>query len=412
MELYKFDKSQELFARAAKVIPGGIYGHESPALTVPGAFPYYAARGEGAHYWDVDGNEFIDWMCGYGPMVLGYNHPKVEEAVTEQRKLGDTMNHPGPLQVELAELMVDTVAIADWAVFAKNGSDTTSWSVQVAREFTGRKKVLCAKGEYHGAHAWCSPGHGGIIEEDLQHVHRFEWNDIASFDALVAEHAGQIAAVITTPFHHPAFGDSVMPAPGWYDHITAVCKREGIVRIIDDVRAGFRLNLGGSSEYFGYKPDLICFSKAIANTYPLSACCGTSQLKKAASKVFLTGSFWNMSGPIAAALATIKELKAIDGVGRMLKTGTLLCDGLKAAAQANGLQILISGPPSIPTMRFANENNFLRMQMWSAECSRRGAFFHPHHNWFVSTAHTEEDIKKSLEIAGEAFRIVKQHFGG
>ena len=116
--------------------------------------------------------------------------------------------------------------------------------------------------------------------------------------------------------------------------------------------------------------------------------------------------------PMAASVATIRELKASDGIAHMMKIGKMLCDGLEKAAKANGLQVVISGPPTIPFMRFANETNFLRMQLWSAECSLRGIFFHPHHNWFVSVAHTEEDVRKSLEVADAAFKVVKQKFGG
>ncbi len=161
-----YTKSNELFARAAKVIPGGIYGHASPAISLPGASPYYAARAEGCRYWDVDGNEFIDFMCGYGPIILGYNHPEVEEAAARQARDGNCFNHPTPLMVELAERLVSLVDFASWSVFGKNGADMTTWCTQVAREHTGAKKILKVAGAYHGSHPWCSPGHGGWIEED------------------------------------------------------------------------------------------------------------------------------------------------------------------------------------------------------------------------------------------------------
>ena len=412
MKTYQFTKSIELFDRATRTIPAGIYGHESPAITVPGSFPYYAVRAEGCRYWDVDGNEFIDYMCAYGPMVIGHNHPKVEEAVRKQQALGNCLNHPAPVMIELAEYMVDLVGMADWAVFAKNGSDMTTWAVQVAREFTGRPGIVRIKGAYHGTHAWCTPGHGGLIAEDRTHVHAVEWNDLEGLSALAAEQRGEIAGLIATPYHHPAFGDSVLPAEGYWKGVEALCREEGIVLIVDDVRAGFRLDLKGSHAYFGFEPDLVTFCKAIGNGYPISASVGREALKNAASKVFLTGSYWNSAVPMVAALATLEELKASGGVETMHAMGTMLMEGLTERAEAHGLQVRCSGPPAIPFVRFANETNFMRQQVFCAEATKRGAFLHPHHNWFMSAAHTADDIQQTLDIADEAYKIVKEQFGG
>ena len=186
-----FPKSMALFERARRVIPAGIYGHTTPAQLVPTEFPYYAARAEGCRYWDADGREYLDFLCSYGPIVLGYRHPEVEEAAERQRREGDCFNHPTALMVELAERLVSLVDFAAWCVFGKNGSDMTTWAVQVAREFTGRKKVLRARQSYHGSHAWCTPGHGGLIEEDRMHVHDFVWNDsTASRNSLAASRSG------------------------------------------------------------------------------------------------------------------------------------------------------------------------------------------------------------------------------
>ncbi len=411
MALYNFNKSIDLFVRAAKKMPGGIYGHMSPALTVPGSFPYYAAGGKGSHYWDVDGNEFIDYICAYGPMVTGYNHPKVEEAVRNQRELGNCFNHPGEVMVELAEYITDLIPIADWVVFAKNGSDVTTWSLQVAREYTERPKVIMAKGTYHGAHAWCTPGHGGIIEEDRAHIDYFKFNDIESFYRVVEKNKGKIAAAILTPYNHPTFADQELPVDGWWSKVQKTCNEEGIVLILDDVRAGFRLDLRGSNEYFGFKPDMACYCKAIANGYPLSACVGNDKLKNAASKVFLTGSYWNSAEPMVAALANLKLMKETNAVAHMMDIGTRLGKGLSDLATSHGLRVKYSGPPTIPFLRFANEENFFRNQRFCTEVTRRGAFFHPSHNWFISAAHTDEDLEKTFKYADEAFAIVKKEFG-
>jgi glutamate-1-semialdehyde 2,1-aminomutase len=407
-----FPKSMALFERARRVIPAGIYGHTTPAQLVPTEFPYYAARAEGCRYWDADGREYLDFLCSYGPIVLGHQHPEIEEAAERQRREGDCFNHPTALMVELAERLVGLVDFADWCVFGKNGSDMTTWAVQVAREFTGRKKVLRARQSYHGSHAWCTPGHGGLIEEDRMHVHDFVWNDLASVEDLVKQHRDQIAALITTPFLHPSFGDSVLPAKGFFQNLQAICRKHGIVYILDDIRAGFRLHLGGSHRYFGFEPDITCFSKALGNGYPISAALGREELRVAASRVFLTGSFWHSAVPMAAALACLQVLERENAIAKMQKLGKLLLDGLQERAMRHGLQVRVSGPPSLPLMRFSNETNLFRQQRFCAETVRRGVFFHPHHNWFMSAAMSEADIEQALAVADEAFAVVRAEFGG
>ena len=401
----------ELFARASRVIPGGIYGHATPAALVPLEFPYYATRAEGCRYWDADGHEYLDFLCSYGPIVLGHNHSEVEEAAERQRKLGDCFNHPTPVMVELCERLVDLVDFADWCVLGKNGSDMTTWATQVARQFTGRKKILRARQSYHGSHSWCTPGHGGLIEEDRAHVHEFVWNDLNSVHDLVKKYANEIAALITTPFLHPPFTDSEMPSPGFLHGVQEICRKHGIVFILDDVRAGFRLDTGGSHKYFGFEPDMICFSKAMGNGYPIAAALGRKELRVAASKVFLTGSFWYGAVSMAASLACLRVLECDAVIPRMLRLGKMFTDGLGAAAKRHGLQVRISGPPSLPFMKFSNETNLLRQQRFCVEAVKRGVFLHPHHNWFMSAAMNEADVERALKVADEAFAVVKAEFG-
>ena len=407
----RFERSRQLFERARQVIPGGIYGHATPALVAPGASPYYAQRAEGARYWDVDGNEFLDFMCAYGPVVLGYRHAGVDAAAEQQARLGDCLNHPAPVMITLAERLVSLVDFAAWAVFGKNGSDMTTWCVQVAREHTRRKKILCVEGAYHGIGAWCTPGYGGLIDEDRAHVHRFGWNDAESFDGAMRRFGKEVAAVVVTPYHHPLFVPSVLPAPGFLSHLQSECTRHGAVFILDDVRAGFRLHLGGSHRCFGFQPDMSCFSKAMANGYPIAAAVGRAHLRRATERVFLTGSFWNSAVPMAAALATLAALEHEGAIDHIAHVGRALARGLCDAAERRGLEVEVSGPPGCPFLTFRNDRNLFRNQRFAVECLERGVFFHPHHNWFISAAHTRADVDRALEVAGEAFDGVARAFG-
>ena len=408
LHLRSFRRSHELFERASRVVPGGIYGHASPAITGPGNFPYYATKAKGSRYWDADGNEYIDYMCGYGPVILGHGRPEVDEAAFRRTNEGLCLNHPTEESIELIETLVDLIDFAAWGVLAKNGSDVTTWCLQVAREFTKRKKILKVAGNYHGIDPWCTPGHAGLIEEDRAHIHDFTWNDLESFDAQLKQYRGQFAAVILTPFHHPTFQKSEMPADGFLAHIEAACRREGIVIILDDIRAGFRLHHGGSHRAVGFEPDLICFCKALANGHPLSAALGRKELRVAAGKVFLTGSYWNSPAPMAASLVCLKLLAEEKVVEQLARTGRLLMDGLVAAGTRHGYKTIASGPPAIPLLTFADDPSLRRQQRFCAEVTGRGAFFHPHHNWFLCAAHTEADIAETLKIADQAFAALRE----
>jgi glutamate-1-semialdehyde 2,1-aminomutase len=407
-----FARTQALFERAMRVVPNGIYGHQSPVMLVPGEYPYFFEHGEGSHVWDVDGNEYVDYMCSYGPIVLGHNHPKVEEAVAAQRRKGNCFNGPTELWVELAEYLVELTPFADWAAFAKNGSDVCTWAIEIAREHTGRAKIVKAAGAYHGTHAWCTPMPGGTTPADTENILTFQYNNLADLQRVVGEHDGQIAGIIVTPFRHEAFHDQELPVEGFLKGVRQLCDEKQIVFILDDVRAGFRLHLGGSGEVFGVRPDLSCYCKAIANGYPLSACLGRASLKPAAEQVFFTGSYFTSGVPMAAALATLKELKASGGIERMRQIGTMLQRGLEEQARSHGLPITYSGPAAIPFLSFvADEGGFERSRRFCAAGIQRGVYLHPVHNWFLTAAHNEADVRRTLEATDAAFAAVKREFG-
>ncbi|WP_105615191.1 aminotransferase class III-fold pyridoxal phosphate-dependent enzyme [Vallitalea okinawensis] len=410
MEPYKYPKSKELFQRALKVLPSGVYGHLGPAEScfIPvDAYPVFSSKAKGAYFWDVDGNRFIDYMCAYGPNVLGYNDEDVDQAAKEQLKLSNCVTSPSSVMVDLAELMVDTVEMADWTFFAKNGGDTTSFALMIARAATGRKKVVLVKGGYHGVAPWTQKlGYPGITPEDVDNNLYVNWNDYEQFERIVKEHKGEIACFLATPYHHPIFEDNQLPEKGYWQKIRNLCTKEGIVLAIDDVRCGFRLDVKGSDHYFGFKADLMCFCKALGNGFNFSAICGIDDLKDAAASVMYTGSYWLSAVPFAAGIATINKLKTINGPEIMDKRGVALTTGLKDAAKANGFNLKISGHPSMWYMRITDDNSLMLHQEWVAECVRRGIFFTNHHNLFMNCAVSEEDIDYSLEVADEAFRIL------
>ena len=392
-----FEKTRSLFARASKVIPAGIYGHASPAMMVPGAFPYFARSAEGCRYQDVDGNSYIDFMCGFGPILLGYQHPEVTEVAREAEVDGECFNHPTEYSVRLAEKIVNQIERAEWAVFGKNGSDMTNWAIRVAREQTGRKRIAKEAQAYHGVDPWCVPGYGGVIAEDRSQIDQFYWNDVTSLEKLMTEKADELAAIIITPFHHPNYADSMLPTSEWISALNRLSQKHGTALILDDVRGGLRLHANGSHCRYGLEPDLMCYSKALGNGYPISACAGTSTFKVAASKCFLTGSFWNCVVPMAVAMKTM-EITVRDAIPKQLEQrGTQLIEGMLALGNRYGIPLQASGEPAMPFIRVSEDASFKRQQQLCAAAVQEGLFLHPHHNWFISAAHTEEVIEESLQ---------------
>jgi glutamate-1-semialdehyde 2,1-aminomutase len=409
MEPGRYRETEALFRRAWQVVPGGIYGHQSPAMLVPGAYPYFFTRGEGARIWDVDGHEYIDLMCSYGPIVLGHNHPRVEGAAARQAALGSCFNGPAPVFVELAERLVSLSPWAAWAVFAKNGSDVCTWATEVARAATGRRKVLVAAGAYHGTHAWCSPLPDGTLAEDRAHVVHYRYNDLPSVDAALAAGDGDVAAIMVSPFRHDAFHDQELPAPGFLAGLRARADRLGAVLVLDDVRAGFRLHLAGSGAAVGLEPDLTCYCKAIANGHPLAAALGRESLRDAAIRVFFTGSYWTSAVPMAAAMACLAELEAADGIGTMRRMGERLRAGIERQAATHRVGIRYTGPPALPFITFVDDaGSFERSRVFAAAAAARGVYLHPHHNWFLSAALTEKDVAVVLEVTDRAFAEVRR----
>lgn len=391
--------------RARHVIPGGMYGHQN-AQRLPEGYPQFMQRGHGSRVWDVDGNEYIDLMCAYGPIVLGYAHPKVDEAAKRQQALADTQNGPSERIVELAETLVDVVAHADWALFAKNGTDATTMSLMVARATTGKRRVLVADGAYHGAAPWCTPVLAGTTSDDRANLVRYRYNDLASVDEALDRAQGDVAAILVSPFRHDAGVDQELADPAFARGVRERCDSIGAALILDDVRCGFRLHLGGSWEPMGVAPDISAWSKAIANGYPLAAVLGNDRFRDGAKQLFVTGSFWYSAVPMAAALATIDALKQERAIETMQRAGERLRRGLAAQAVSHGLDIRQTGPVQMPYLSFTQDRDHQLARLFCAEAIQRGIYLHPRHNWFVSAAHTNDDVDQVLNVTDEAFAVV------
>ena len=403
-----FTRSQELFEKANALVPGGYPHHQNPNTLVPGESPCFIERAEGCRFWDVDGNEYIDYMCAYGPMIVGYNNPRVEAAVAEQKKKGDCFNMPSPIWVDLAEAMVNLITAADWVTFGKNGSDVCTHAVRVARAHTGRKLVIKTDGGYHGIGSWCTPNANGITDDEKTDVLMFPYNDMEALRGLVDANKNDVAAIIISPFKHEYAKDQEMPTDAFINGLKEICQAGGPLLIMDDVRAGFRIHMGGSAESIGLRPHLTCFSKAMGNGYPISACVGLEELKETASQVFFTGSFFSGAETLAASLATIDEMVATDALEHTFRMGEKLKQGMLDQAKSLEMEVSYTGPVTMPFMIIKDENGFEKNKTFTAKAYQEGVFFHPYHNWFVSAAHREVDIEETLVATQKACEAAKE----
>jgi glutamate-1-semialdehyde 2,1-aminomutase len=285
--------------------------------------------------------------------------------------------------------------------------------VTVARAATGRRKVLVARGSYHGIGGWSMPRAArGTTDEDHLNTVSYEYNDIGSAEAAVSEAGAEdVAAIVVTPIRHDVYRDLEPVAPEFARGLRALCDRIGAALLLDDIRCGLRVDMGGSWEPLGVRPDLSAWSKSLANGHPLAALLGADALRDGAAQIFATGSFWMAAAPMAGALATLRELRESDGIGAMRHAGERLQAGLREQASAHGLAVNVTGPPPLPFLTFAGDDGFERATAWAGECGRQGVYLHPTHNWFLGAAHDDEAIDRALQATDAAFRAIRERDG-
>ena len=389
--------------RAAHVIPGGMYGHQSVQRVAPGT-PQFLSRAKGAYLWDTAGKRYLDLMCGYGPQLFGYGNEAIDAAYLAQLRQIDTATGPAPVMVELAEALTGLISHADWAMFCKNGTDATTMALMVARAYRGAGKVLVAKGAYHGSAPWCTPMPAGTVPGDRADLITYTYNDVASLEAAVEAAGAELAGIFASPFKHDVLVDQELPDPAYARRARQLCDEKDALLIVDDIRAGFRLARDCSWQGLGVAPDLSSWGKALANGHAISALVGNDRAREAAAKIYATGSFWFSAAPMAAALATLNLIRESDYLERTVAMGGRLRAGLNAIASEAGLAISQTGPAQMPLIMFNGANGHRDMGLGMGFCAgmiERGVWFHPWHNMFISAAMTDDDIDFALDAARE-----------
>ncbi|MEI7491112.1 MAG: aminotransferase class III-fold pyridoxal phosphate-dependent enzyme [Bacteroidota bacterium] len=396
------ERSNDLYKRAQGLIPCHTQTlAKGPTQYVNGIAPKYLVKGKGSHVWDADGNEYIDFNMGIGPLILGYAYPAVDEAIRRQLDDGITFSLMHPLEVEVAEMLREIIPNAESVRYSKSGADVTSAAIRITRAYTGRSKILCCG--YHGWHDWYVSTialNAGIPEAIKDLTFTFSYNDIESFLLSIDD---DVAAVILEPVVFEAPRDNILYK------IADTCRERGIILIFDEMWTGFRMSNGGAQEYFGIKADMATFSKAIANGMPLSVLTGRRDLMQVLEdEVFFFTTFGGEALSLAAAKATIIEMKNKNVITTISATGEILKEGYNKIAAELSLDFTKAIGYSFRTMVTFDEKagNPLELKSFvQQELIKRGILWSGMHN--ISYSHSIQDIEYTLSAYKEVLGLLK-----
>ena len=425
------DRSEALFERAKQVLPGGV---NSPvrAYRAVGLTPRFITRADGAYIWDEDGNKYIDYVCSWGPMILGHNHPIIREAVERAVKDGLSFGASTRREVEIAELMVQMVPNIEMVRMVNSGTEAVMSALRLARGATGRDKLMKFEGCYHGhsdsmlVKAGSSavaeegrPSSAGVPADVAKDTLTARYNDLDSVRELFARYPGQIACVIVEPV--AANMGVVGPQPGFLEGLRAICDKEGALLLFDDVITGFRLARGGAQEFFGVRADLVTFGKIIGGGMPVGAYCGSRVLMEQVAPcgpVYQAGTLSGNPVAMAAGLAQLTYLNEHPEVYETIaKKADRLADGMRQAAERAGAGVRINQvgslvapfftPDRVESFTDAAKSDLNKYAVYFEKMLARGVYLAPaqFEAMFVSAAHSEEDLEKTIRAVGEVFSL-------
>lgn len=401
-------RSRALLARARAI--DAAFAYEGCVLpqdrTIDGEYPAFARRGEGAYIWDVDGSRYLDFILAYGTIVLGHAHPRVTSAVIGELRRGFAPSLPKAVQVDLAELLGKVIPGAERVLLLKTGSDATSAAVRISRAYTGREHVL--RWGYAGWHDWAALRTAGVPEAALAQRHTFTYNDIESLRDVLDAHGHEIACCVMMPF------ELEPPRPGFLADVLDLVHRHGALLVLDEMRSGFRVALGGAQERLGVTADLATFSKAMANGYPISALSGREDVMSTLGEVHVSSTYYANAAEMAASLATIRALQDGPTLAELERLGGLLLSGLAELAEAAGVPATALGVPQMPFLRFDYRERAaceLARRSFFTATVRRGVLLHPNHHWYLSGAMTDADIDDALAACEAGFAAVRRALG-
>ncbi len=405
------EKSLALFEEAKEISPGGVLGIRRPYNFVEGEYPIFITHGRGSHIFDVDGNEYIDMLCAYGPIILGYDEPEINQAVIAQMEKGFCFSLVQPVQNELIKRLTKLIPSAEMAILVKTGSDATGVAVRIARGNSGKDKILrCG---YHGWMDWCVEVPGGVPKAVRELTLEFPYGDLDALEKLLQENRDEVAGIVITPVGHPLAKPVSAPPEGYLEGVRKLADKYEAVLIFDEIRSGFRVSMGGAQERYGVTPDLSTFGKALANGYPISACVGKKEYMKVVEHdVFISSTFFPNSLEMVAAMKCLDILERDRVIERIWENGELFLAKLQEMVSSSAVPATVSGIPPMPFLTFDKVDDCYkeRRTRFYTEAIRGGLFIQPYHHWYISYRHTEEDLAKALQVIEEALQVVSKEY--
>lgn len=400
-------KSMAMYEESKRLSPGGMMGIRRPYNFVEGEYPIFIDHGYGGHIVDVDGNDYIDMLCAYGPIILGYDEKEINEAAKAQMEKGFCFSMVQPIQNELEKRLIKLIPSAEMVILVKTGSDATGVAVRIARGVKKRDMILrCG---YHGWLDWCVEGHGGVPQSTIDLTVGFPYGDLEALESKLKEYDGKVAGIIITPVGHPGAKPVITPPAGYLEGVRALADKYDVVLIFDEIRTGFRASMGGAQERYGVTPDISTFGKAMANGYAISAVVGKEKYMKVCEKdVFISSTFFPNSLEMAAAMKCLDILEREKTIDHIWEKGAHFLEELQRMVSETGVPCTVSGIPPMPFITFDHVDDHYkeRRTRFYTETVRRGLFVQPYHHWYIAGRHTDADLKKALWAIEEALKIV------
>jgi glutamate-1-semialdehyde-2,1-aminomutase len=407
----RLKKSEKLYEEAKRYIPGGITGIRRPINFIPGEYPIFLKSGKGGRITDVDGNEFVDLLLSYGPIIIGHREKVIDDAVVRQMKNGFCFNLPQVYQNELCKMMSELIPCAEQTILVRTGSDATTGAIRIARGYTNKTKII--RSGYHGWHDWCVEVKGGILPKAYEDTIDIHYNDVETLVSLFKQYPDDIAAVIVTGIGHPLNEPVVEPTKEFFNTIRELTTKHGSVMILDEIRTGFRVSLGGAQKRYGVTPDLATFGKAMANGYCISAISGKREVMNVVTegKVFISSTFFHNSLEMVASIETIKFLRKNRVIENIWKKGEYLLNEFRRLIEPYQDIINLSGIPPMPFFTFPRDSEGKykeRRKAFYTECIRAGVFMQPYHHSYICYRHTEKDLNQVLNAVEGALKVIKE----
>lgn len=404
----------KLYEEALKLIPGAILGIRRPYNFVEGEYPIFFESAKGGKVIDVDGNEYIDMLCAYGPIIIGHREEEIDNAVIEQiRNKGFCMSLTQQVQNKLANKLRELIPCCEKMVLMKMGTDATTAAVRVARAYTKKAKILSCG--YHGWYDPFSEVHGieaGIPKKLYEDFYEFEFNNLEEVENLFKKNKNEIAAIMVNPIHTQGGREVEMPKPGFLEGLRELATDNNILLIYDEIRTGFRVDMGGAQKMFGVIPDLAAFGKAMGNGYPISTLVGKAEyMDVLVEKVFLSSTFFPNSLAQVASLKTIEILQREKVLEAIKEKGDKFSKQIEEYIEDSGIECKFTGGPWMPYITFDPDPNYLYRKVreeFYRQLIRRKVFLQPFHHGYIAYRHTSDDLEYAAKMIQESLKECKK----